>query len=216
MFEKLLKLPLDRFQKKLDSMPEVIDINKKYAYILYAVLSIFVIISCGIFFNYNKEPPKALYVDNKGIITQPRLFPSPGFNDVTISNWVTDVVIDTTNYDYVHYESQIYKSKEYFTLTSWDIFKLAQDNSELKLLISTRKLRMQSVLLESPIIVKKSINKDKWLVEAKALVILTGDTNEISKNIATLLITVEKVPTLLSPRGLAVSSYKIRLSPYGR
>lgn len=210
MFDKILNPTQDRVYKKVQSIKEILVLEKKLFLMLIMVLVSSLIIIISMVIIHNKKPPDIFLVNSQNEVSKIYTMPRPFFGDRAIKQWVSDAIVITSNIDHVHYQEQLSKAQPYFSPDGWGEFINNYSKSKLLNQIVSQGLIMSTALFEEPEIM--SYQNDKWTVAAKGVVIYKGDTAEkYTSKYATFKIYVEKMPTSTSVMGVAITRYEVSI-----
>lgn len=156
----------------------------------------------------NPPAPKYFATSINGRITP--LFPldEPNQSDSAVLQWATQAAIASFTYNFVNYQAELQAASEFFTPQGWDQFMAALRESNNLDAVRAKKLIVSAVAKRAPIIIKKGMLGDRyaWRVQLP-LLITYQSASEFSQTEDVVTMTIRRVSTLNSPRGIGISQF---------
>lgn len=158
------------------------------------------------------NPPKPRYFATSinGRITP--LFPlnEPNQSDAAVLQWATTAAIASFSYNFVNYRSELQAASGFFTPDGWTQFMNALKESNNLDAIRAKKLIVSAVARRAPVILQKGIlgNRYAWRVQLPILITYQS-ASEFSQNEDIVRLTITRVSTLNSPRGIGISQFVV-------
>ena len=183
--------------------------------VVMKVLLISILLNCllGFMLFYlvtNPPPPKFFATTINGRITP--LFPlnDPNQSDAAVLQWSAQAATAAFSYNFVNFRDALQSSSEYFTADGWTQFVKALKDSNNLDAVKAKKLIVSSVPERSPVILKKGLldGRYTWRVQVPLLVSYQS-ASEFIKNSVVIRLTIQRVSTLNSPRGIGISQFVV-------
>jgi intracellular multiplication protein IcmL len=158
----------------------------------------------------NPPQPRYFATSINGRITP--LFPlnEPNQSDAAVLQWATTAGIAAFSYNFVNYRTELQAASGFFTPKGWSQFmKALQDSNNLDA-IRAKKLIVSAVAKRAPIILEKGIlgGKYAWRIQLP-LLITYQSPSEFSQTEDVVRLTVTRVSTLNSPRGIGITQFVV-------
>lgn len=194
--------------KELKSRNRYFYIYNRYGIIFGTILTILLIfvISIFIFFLNQNVPPRYIPADSEMRYFSPVPLTIHDKSDADIETFVMMTLKDLYSYDYINYNSQLYKSQEKFTTQGWNDFATNLNKSFILQQVKENQWISSYKTEGVPKIVKKGVDNKKgvayWLVETEGVMSFYGQRPRTDRVISKLKI--ERVSTLEKVEGISI------------
>lgn len=135
----------------------------------------------------------------------------PNVSNKALLNWVTLAATSTFTFDFVNYQDQLVKIKDYFTAAGYENFRAALDTAGTISKIEEDKLVLSAVAIGPAIIVSEGEQRSgyTWQIQVPLLVrYQSASVNETRIQIVNVLVT--QVPTSDATKGIGIAQYIAR------
>lgn len=135
----------------------------------------------------------------------------PNVSTKALLSWVTLAATSTFTFDFVNYQDQLNKVKDYFTAAGYEEFQTALQEAETITKIDEEKLVLSAVAVGPAIILDEGQQRGRytWQVQVPLLVrYQSASVNETRIQIVTVLVT--QVSTSDAPKGIGIAQYVAR------
>ncbi len=138
-----------------------------------------------------------------------RLYPlsRPVLTPAELLQWATLAATSVNTYNFVNWRKELQTASENFTPNGWKEYQDALKKSRTLETVIAKKLTVNAVATGAPVILDQGVvnGEYKWKVQLPILKTYESTTTRISQpELLTMLIT--RVPTLDSPRGIAIDA----------
>ncbi len=158
----------------------------------------------------NPPQPKYFATSINGRITP--LFPldEPNQSDAAVLQWATQAAIASFSYNFVNYRTELQAASEFFTPKGWTQFMNALKESNNLEAVRAKKLIVSAVAKGAPIILRKGILSGRyaWRIQLP-LLITYQSASEYSQTEDVVRMTIMRVSTLNSPRGIGIAQFVV-------
>lgn len=132
----------------------------------------------------------------------------PNLPDSAVLQWATDAASTAFTFDFVNYRAQLQRAAEYFTTDGWSAFLSELQGSRNLLAVQAKKLVVSAVVTRAPVILSKQVVNGRYTWRVQMPVVITYQSaNEIIPSNTTVTLTVSRVSTITSPRGIGISQF---------
>lgn len=188
--------------------------DKSKTLIKIFMLSILLNVILGFLLIYlilNPSPPKYFATTINGRITPLFALDEPNQSDAAVLQWSAEAATAAFSYNFVNFRDAFQKASGYFTSDGWDQFVNALNSSNNLKAVKAKKLIVSSVPERAPIILRKGLinNKYAWRVQVP-LLITYQSASEFNKSNVVVEMTIYRVSTLNSPRGIGISQFIVQ------
>lgn len=140
----------------------------------------------------------------------------PNLEDNALLLWATESAVAAYTFNFVNYRKALQDIRIFFTKDGYQSFlKALKDSNNLEA-VQTKKLVVSAVPTGAPVILNKGIYNDGsqlgvygWLVELPMVLTYQNANEEFKQNI-TLTMTIIRMSTLESPKGVGIQSFVVR------
>ncbi len=132
----------------------------------------------------------------------------PNMPNSALLQWATDAASAAFTYDFVNYRAQLQKASEYFTTDGWNSFLSELQSTRNLLAVQAKKLVINAVVTRAPVILEERIINGRyaWRIQMP-MVITYQSANESVTSSTTVTLTVTRVSTVTSPRGIGIAQF---------
>lgn len=189
-----------------------------YHRVVIALLAMVVINFClvgVIFYQIASTPtPKYFATSSDGKITQLYSLDMPVVSSAELLQWVGMAAVGAYSYDFVNYRESLQRVQDYFTPEGWKNFESALQGSRTLESVLEKKLVVSAVATGVPVILDQGIinNRYAWKVQIPILVSYQS-VSENTQQPLLVTIVVSRVPTLNTPKGIAIVSFVASSGP---
>jgi intracellular multiplication protein IcmL len=122
--------------------------------------------------------------------------------------WAERSAIAAYSYNFVNYREALQSVQNSFTPEGWNNFELALRDSRMLETILAKKLVVSAVATGAPIILDQGVINDRyaWKIRLPILVSYQSSSENTQQPLIITLV-VSRVPTLNTPRGIAIASF---------
>lgn len=180
---------------------------------LILILSMMINVGLGalLFYIFTHPPaPRYFATSINGRITP--LFPldEPNQSDAAVLQWATQAAIASFSYNFVNFRTELQAASEFFTPEGWTQFMNALKESNNLDAVRAKKLIVSAVAKRAPIILQKGILGDRYAWRVQLPLLITYQSpSEFSQTEDLLTMTIKRVSTLNSPRGIGISQFVV-------
>jgi intracellular multiplication protein IcmL len=183
--------------------------HKVLIVLLIAILILFGLVGLLVFIS--THPPKPLYFATSinGRITPLQPLDRPNQTKPALLQWANQAAIAAYSYNFVNYRSELQAASAFFTPDGWSEFQQALNNSNNLKAVIAKKLVVSSVATGAPIILNEGVRADGryfWRIQMPLLVTYQS-ASEITQQSLNITMTVLRVSTLDSERGIGIDSF---------
>ena len=176
--------------------------------LLLSMLINFGLITLMYYLFTNPPQPRYFATSINGRITP--LFPldEPNQSDAAVLQWATQAGMASFSYNFVNYRNELQAASEFFTPEGWGQCMGALQASNNLDAIRAKKLIVSAVAKRAPIILEKGIlgGRYAWRIQLP-LLITYQSPSEFSQTEDMVRLTIQRVSTLNSPRGIGISQF---------
>jgi len=184
--------------------------RKMILVLLVSMLANVILASMLIYIITHPPAPKYFATSINGRIVP--LFPlnEPNQSDPAILQWANQAAIAAFTYNFVNYRTELQASSGFFTSDEWTRFLTALEQSNNLDAVKAKKMIVSAVATRAPIILQKGILNGSyaWRVQMPILVTFQS-ASEFAQQNNVVTMTITRVPTLNSPRGIGISQFVV-------
>lgn len=182
-----------------------------YHYFFYGLtlLALIVVFMGGVVMYMLKNRPKPAYAAKNPAgktmsltgTNEPNLMPD------TIIRFASKAAVLAYTYDFSRYDAQLAEARPYFTRGGWDAFN-AKLSGQIKTVVANR-LFVNGVVVGTPVISNQGELPERgyvWRVEIPFLITFQS-SSRTSKQNATIVVGVVRVPTSDNPQGIGIDQF---------
>jgi len=176
--------------------------------LLVMIVVIFVLISI-IFYQIASIPtPKYFATSSDGRITQLYSLDAPLMPPDQLLQWAARAAVAAYSYNFVNYREALQGVQNYFTPEGWRNFENALKSSRNLEMVIEKKLVSSAVATGAPVILDQGVVNDRyaWKVQVPILVSYQSASENTQQPLVITMI-ISRVPTLNTPRGIAIASF---------
>ncbi len=156
------------------------------------------------------RPPPAYFATTADGRTIP-LYPlnEPIISQTTLLKWSEQAAIASYTYGFVNYRKQLQEAANYFTPEGWTSFQNALISTRNLKTVQEEHLSVSAVVTGQPVIMQQGVigGRYAWRVQLPILVTYSGASGQTIQQTLTVSLLIGRVPTLNTPRGIAISSF---------
>lgn len=178
-------------------------------------LSLMVFLGIGLaallaYITIDQKKPHYYATTASGLVIPLHTLSEPIVTNDYLLQWVSLATRKALNMDFVHYQEQLDAAKIYFTSSGWDQFLIALDKSGLLKTVQDKKLMMNAVVSNTPVILHQDIfhGRYTWRVQLPFLVTFNS-ASESSQLRLLVTANVQRVSVLDTSQGIQVSDFVV-------
>jgi len=136
----------------------------------------------------------------------------PNLTSSALLSWAAEAAAAAYNFDFYNYNKVLKNIRPYFTESGYDNFLAALNGAGTLAKIREKKLVLSSVLTAYPVIIKEGAiveNTYAWQVQFPMLLTFQSASEQQKINIVVTL-TIVRVPTTESSRGIGINSFLVQ------
>ncbi len=128
-----------------------------------------------------------------------------------LTKWLNTAMGETFTFGFANYESQIQKAEFYFTPSGYQSYLTALKVTGIIEDIREKQLEVSIVATQTPILINSGVfsGTEFWRFTTPVLVSVLGTKDPVVQNFI-LEVLIEKVPSHLNHKGIAISQYNLR------
>lgn len=191
-----------------------------------AILSFFAMVIsvvCAVGIYGRPVPPVYLPVSDTGTLLPLTPIDQPNMDRGAIGTYALEVVHALHTYDYINWRDQFSAASNFFSPNGWDQYQDQMVKSQTVDAVRARKMIVSIKPTGQITVPQAGVNPAHvyvWRVEIPVEVDYTahaqtakGQPDGGSKQIGTITLFISRVPTTVSPNGVAVQLYRFELAP---
>ena len=132
-------------------------------------------------------------------------------SDIAILDFANEATVSAYNYNFVNQKTELQKLSSFFTEQGYGRFIKALKESGNDKWVQSKKLIVSAVATRAPIILQKGLLDGvySWRVQMPFMATYQS-ASDFSEQINTVSMLIIRVPTLNSPRGIAISQFVVK------
>jgi intracellular multiplication protein IcmL len=149
-------------------------------------------------------------------MTTGEVIPLPALDEPVVTNdyiltWAALAARAALNLDFVNYDKQLKEASVYFTSSGWNAFSSSLNNSGLLKTIQDKKLVMNAVVPNDPIIVFAGVSHGRYVWRLSMPVLVTyGSASDQRQRQLRVSMVVSRVPVLDIPQGIQITDFEAK------
>ncbi|MFA6409017.1 MAG: type IVB secretion system apparatus protein IcmL/DotI [Gammaproteobacteria bacterium] len=162
-----------------------------------------------VFYQISNVPtPQYFATGSDGRITPLYPLSMPVMSPGELVQWASRAAVAVYSYNFVDYREALQKAQNYFTPEGWSNFEDALKSSRTLDMVLDKKLVVSAVATGAPVILDQGLVNDRyaWKVQLPILVTYQSATENTQQPLVVTMV-VSRVPTLNTPRGIAIASF---------
>ena len=183
-----------------------------YRKTMMALLLMIVINGASISLNYyliqNRPSPEYFATTQSGSLIKLQPLSMPVVSASALLEWANRAAVAAYSYNFVDYRKQLQEASEFFTPSGWRNFEEALVSSRNLQTIRASKLVATAVATGAPRIEDQMVlfGRYTWRISIPILVKYDSANRSFSQSLNIKMI-VQRVPTLNTPKGIAISQF---------
>ena len=156
----------------------------------------------------NKPAPVYFALNQDGSLTKIYALTEPIVSRSELLSWATSAVTEAYTFDFLNWRKQFQTISELFTTNGWNNFSAELQRTKTLDLILKEKLSATAVATGAPVITNQGIlgGRYNWAISMPILVTYESKNLKIPLPLM-ITLTVRRVSTLDTPRGIAIESF---------
>lgn len=164
-----------------------------------------------------KLPPQYIPVTESGALLESIPINKPSLDESAINEFALEAIRAVNTFDYINWRNQFPVAEEYFIPKSWEEYVAELTARNTMTAILERRMIVTPNLTGAPSVVQEGVDETgvyTWKVEQGVRIdyrahatLANGSTDGGNQQFGKIILTIQRVPTLLSARGVAVKTY---------
>ncbi len=148
-----------------------------------------------------------------------QLYPlsDPVVSKAELLTWATVAATSANTYSFVNYRQELQNASQFFTPNGWNEFQAALKRTRNLETVIAKKLVVNAVATGAPVILDQGIINGAyaWRIQLPILMTYESANTKIPQP-AMVTMVVTRVPTLDTPKGIAISEFNMSERPLGQ
>jgi intracellular multiplication protein IcmL len=185
--------------------------------VLWSALTTLLAVIGAVMAFQTKLPPQYIPVDEQGLLLPMIPLNKPSLDESGINEFALDALRAVNTFDYINWRNQFPAAEDFFTPKSWENYLAELTSRNTMNAIVERRMIVTPNFMGAPRVVEEGLDGEgvyNWKVEQKvridyrAHVIKDGGaTDNGNQQYGTIVLTIQRVPTPVSARGVAIKTY---------
>ena len=187
--------------------------SKLMGIILAAAISVGLMIAMSVYLYVIKPPPITFMVGDEWRIQSPVPVDQPYRTTADMLQWVSDVLPNSFNYDFINYDKQLQGVNQYFTANGWKAFLNQLNNYVNYNTVQTNKLFVNGAPASAPFVLNQGLILGRYGWWVQIPITITAKGNKNSEQNLVFQVLVVRVPTLNNLSGIGIDNVIVVRNP---